>query len=431
MSYGGDFGNFNQRSFGPRRSRSKLFLILFAVTLFLILIIFFVAFSFNTNNVSQRDLYKGGTFELKDNESLKMKFQKEKHEIDVRILGASSVEVTVASEPITKRIKINESAFFDLTNDSKNDLRVWLLGIENYEAILEFKRIDGFYCTPDWDCGKWGDCTDGLRRRECNDLNRCGKPEETPDLERFCASVLEGDVSENETEVDKLISGNVSENINQSPNESLSNDTGLIYENGIFIGNGELTCLDNYGSICTGGQKCNGNWINSSDSLRCCFGVCYSPVFNLNGTNNSVACDKTLSSFRLAVSNCTAFEMNCIENVLVFELGIIQGFESVFEIQGYSGINCVFHYSYGNVFINYTSEKFSNLIEQGKSIPEINFQLDILEEEHVSKYQEKSMTCLYPKNEFLTFARAWEEGDTEWSRDILGKYNCEGSLAGL
>jgi hypothetical protein len=434
MFYEGDFGNVDAPVGNEiKKPRSSLFLTLFAVIFFTVLVIFFISYSLNSNNVSHRDLVKGDSFDLKDNESLKVRFERERHKVNISILGANHVEITVASEPITKLIGINESVFFDLDNDSKNDLRVWLLSIENYKAEIEFKRIDGGFCSPDWECVKWGPCIDGLRKRTCEDLKRCGKPEDSPEIQKFCADVLEGDDDSQKDAVDKLEGKeNVStSNDSQDPDDPYNfNLTFDFQEKGLFIGDGELSCSENNGNNCAGGQKCDGTWINSSNSLRCCFGDCYFLDFNLTGSNSSVVCDQSLSSFRFAVSNCTPFKMDCVENVLIFELNILHGFESVLEIQGYlPGNKCSFYYGYENVFINYTAEKYLSLLSEGKSVPQINFELSTLETEHIQKYQDKNMVCEYPQNEFLDFARDWEEGKIEWNRDILGKYECTGSLS--
>lgn len=40
----------------------------------------------------------------------------------------------------------------------------------------------GFSCVSEWGCGEWGQCSDGLRSRKCEDKNQCAfspKPEET------------------------------------------------------------------------------------------------------------------------------------------------------------------------------------------------------------------------------------------------------------
>ncbi len=425
MGQGGDFGNFGKKNSKLGKSRRSLFLTLFAVFFFLILGIFFISYSANSNNLSQGEFIRGESFNLKDNESLKVRFEKERHDISVRFLGANAVEVTVSSEPVIKNVRLNETTFFDLNNDSKNDLRVFLVEIVNYKATLEFKRVDGGYCNPNWECNTWGNCNDGLRKRECVDVMECGKSEQSPVVKRFCASVLSGDTAEGDLGIGDFVEANVSDD----PQET--NNTYYVEKKESFVGDGGSTCLRNNASICLESQKCRGNWINSSDSLRCCFGGCYSPQFNLTGLNSSIFCDRSITSFRTAVSNCTFFKMNCVEHVLLFGLGIVQGFESVFEIQGYSNTNCIFSYGYGDVFINYSDDKMSELIGEGKSLPQINFELETLEVEHIQKYQNKEMICYYPQSEFLSFARDWEDGKTSWSKDILGKYECSGTLAGI
>jgi hypothetical protein len=425
----------NKKNRGYGRPGGKLFLILFTVLFFMVLGIIFLSYSFNTKTLTQRDLYKGESLALNDNDSLSFKFEKEKHKINITLFGSNSVDVTIYSEPLTKHIKINESAFFDLNNDSKNDLRVWLKEIVNYNAMIEFKRVDEGFCVPEWDCGKWGSCIDGLRKRTCEDVSRCGRPEEAPELERFCSDLVDDEEIPEEGPVEERPEVNVSNQSNESNVSQEDNNTGLVFNNpesDFFIGNGEVTCSGNGGEVCSGSEKCQGDWINSSDSLRCCFGSCYSLQYNFDESGNSVTCDKSITSFRLAVFNCTSFVMNCVEIVLIPELGIVQRFESVFNIQGYyPGDNCLFGYGYGDVFLNYTSDKYDELFSEGNTVGQINYELDILRGDFENKFQDKSMVCKYPQNEFLEFARAWEDGNLEWDRSVLGKYECTGDLAGL
>lgn len=421
---------------GYERPGGKLFLILFTVFIFLFLGTIFLSYTLNTETLTPRDLYKGEILSLDDNDSLSFKFQKEKHKLNVTVFGYNSIDITVYSDPVTKHIKINESAFFDLNGDGKNDLRVWLKEIVYYNAIIEFKRIDGIFCSSEWDCGKWGSCVDGLRKRTCEDINRCGKQEESPILEMFCSDVIGGEeeIIENVPEEKPVVELNNQSLTNLSNETSLEDSGGLNFYNpgsDFFIGNGDLTCLGNGGEICVDNQKCQGKWLNASDSLRCCYGECYFYESALNGLNSSISCDKSKTSFRLAVYNCTPFVMDCIENILVFELGVVHGFESKFEIKGQLGDNCLFEYSYGDVFLNYSQEEYTSLIEEGKTVGQINYELEILETEHINKFKDKTMVCEYPQDEFLIFARAWEDGDIEWSRDLLGKYDCSGDLVGL
>ncbi len=55
--------------------------------------------------------------------------------------------------------------------------------------------------------------------------------------------------------------------------------------------------------------------------------------------------------------------------------------------------------------------------------------LDSLKNQHITKYKNKEIICKYPKYEFLDFARDWEDGEIDWSRDVLGKYDCQGNLS--
>lgn len=66
---------------------------------------------------------------------------------------------------------------------------------------------------------------------------------------------------------------------------------------------GNLTCSQQYGTICTADQECQGNIVNSSDSNNCCSGGCYSPGSPIISCGDGF-CNSTYGNE--TVSNCPA-----------------------------------------------------------------------------------------------------------------------------
>jgi hypothetical protein len=376
----------NLFSNGPKKG---LWIALF-ISLFILifLILFVVSIQHDATTISKNEIIQGDTAKAGENKSIKLKFGEEEHNIILNVLGINSVDLTIKSEPINAHILINETQFFDINGDGEKDLRIKLEEIKGGKAKLFIKRVDGNFCIPNWQCGAWGECLDRIQNRQCLDLNECGKNISIPKNQIFC---LESSV-------------NLSE----------------------FNGNGLLSCLENNATSCNSSAKCVGNLINSSDSLRCCVGDCIS--FQLSDSIYSISCDKEISAFKEASDNCTSFTMNCEEKTIFPALGLIREVNSIFELQGYLNGSCIFYYKYNNFSINYSNEKFQELLESGRSSEQINFEVNSLAEGFGSLYINKNITCYYPVNDLKSFLYKWEIGRATWNLDVLGKYECAGSL---
>jgi hypothetical protein len=52
--------------------------------------------------------------------------------------------------------------------------------------LVEKERIWASQCESIWSCSSWGECADGIERRECKDSKECFIPTAVPDTARYC-----------------------------------------------------------------------------------------------------------------------------------------------------------------------------------------------------------------------------------------------------
>ncbi len=391
-----DSQNFYNNSYSDfslkKTKRKKIFwLIVLLLGSFLICILFFALFSFyNSKNISKSFLETGKKAEISENKTIKFKFGEEKHLIKVESIGLNSVDILFHSEPIKVKLFINNSNFLDLNGDGEKDIRIKLEEIKVRKAVISIKRVDGNFCIEDWKCSDWGMCIDNVKKRKCIDLNDCGKDKNLPKTQIYCI------------------------------NEDLLNSSNISF------GDGQKTCIENNAVKCNESQKCNGFFINSSDSLRCCSGKCIS--FLVNESISEMNCDKRIKNFIEAAESCSNFSFECHEKVIFPVLGLIKELDHYYEILGYSNGSCILYYEYKNFSINYSYERYYELLEAGKSPKQIEFEVISLIDRYSSIYEGKNLTCYYPKNDLIYFLNRWEDGKEQWSLDVLGRYNCTGDL---
>lgn len=92
------------------------------------------------------DLQKGLIQYLSQNDKISFNLENKIHELKINYITNESVSITVSSEPITLKLKINESKKINLNNDNYYDLSIYLRNIlkssENLEAVLIIKEIN-------------------------------------------------------------------------------------------------------------------------------------------------------------------------------------------------------------------------------------------------------------------------------------------------
>ncbi|MBW2984884.1 hypothetical protein KY361_07215, partial [Candidatus Woesearchaeota archaeon] len=58
---------------------------------------------------------------------------------------------------------------------------------ESSEEDLETTETGSEECTPDWDCGNWSECSEGMQTRTCRNTGACSDEHDAPATEQECA----------------------------------------------------------------------------------------------------------------------------------------------------------------------------------------------------------------------------------------------------
>lgn len=106
---------------------------------------------------------------VKITKNQRLKFDiKGEHYAEIREIGVDYVLISIRSNEKNVKIFLNETAFFDLDNDGKDDIAITLEGIED-EAVKLF--IAHCECK---ECQEWSECKNGTRVRDCYKCTRNG-----------------------------------------------------------------------------------------------------------------------------------------------------------------------------------------------------------------------------------------------------------------
>lgn len=197
-----------------------------------ILFAFFVDFS---SSISDENLANGGLIELKSGKQINFNLGEEKHNLKIESVSENSIDLILQSEIIKANLTINETKFFDLNGDGNDDLELRLENISGGVPKLFIKKIEIIPCVEDWVCGDWGNCSNEIKTRICEDSNNCSTGISKPSESMPC--VIEN-VTNNET------------------NFTLLNCSALL------------------GDICNSSEICNGTFLNATDSNFCCDEIC-------------------------------------------------------------------------------------------------------------------------------------------------------------
>jgi hypothetical protein len=167
-------------------SKKLIFIIAGVFALILIgIVIFFVMKG--SSSISEAELSAGASLVMGANKETKFNLNEEEHTLTIDSVSATSVGITVMSTPMSATLSIGETEKFDFEGDKVYDLAVTLNGITDEEAEIYLKKISEA-CVEDWQCTEWGNCTDGIQTRVCEDLNDCGTEENKPDESQECES---------------------------------------------------------------------------------------------------------------------------------------------------------------------------------------------------------------------------------------------------
>ncbi len=176
--YGDAFGNSGERSVSK---------IVFSILGFLMFIgviagLLFVFGGLFSQAISEKELIKGETLNVQENNSVKMQVGDEEHNIEIKYVGKDSVDIIIRSNPINLSLRINEIKEVDIDGDGVTDVMVKLIQIVDGKARIAIRKIETLRCIENWKCTEWSSCEKGRHERECFDLNECsgnfGKPPE-------------------------------------------------------------------------------------------------------------------------------------------------------------------------------------------------------------------------------------------------------------
>lgn len=171
----------------PKRSFIKTFAIFFGAIIVVGVIIgaIYSLGGFN-KKISDNKLIEGATLELGENKNVKFSSGNEDHSISIDFLGTDSVELTISSDPIKLKLKINEIQEVDIDGDNITDLLVKINKITGGKVEVAIRKIETLECLQEWTCGNWSECTDGMQQRTCSDENFCGGNFGKPPEEKRC-----------------------------------------------------------------------------------------------------------------------------------------------------------------------------------------------------------------------------------------------------
>jgi hypothetical protein len=174
-----------------------LWTIFFGVIFIVIFIVVYLIFTSGHKNVSDKKLIEGIAMEVGENDVITFDLEKEEHGMWINFLGDGSVELTISSNPINLSLKINEIKEIDLDNNGIFDLKIKLVSIINRKATIAIQKIGEESCQANWKCSEWLNCSKGIQKRECDDLNSCDAIFDKPSEIKNCLEIefIENDSS--------------------------------------------------------------------------------------------------------------------------------------------------------------------------------------------------------------------------------------------
>ena len=181
--------------------------VLFLITfVFLLLALSFFLEFLNKNNIITalvtQDLDFNSIEQLstvnKEGETINFIYNEKNYSFRIEVVLVSSIAASIGQDRYN--INARETRNIDLDRDGQSDISVTLDNLVQDEAAITLKRIS---CIPDWYCGYFGNCRNGIETRQCTDLNRCTSPAFKPDLSRPCIeSCSDGVKNQDESDID-------------------------------------------------------------------------------------------------------------------------------------------------------------------------------------------------------------------------------------
>lgn len=170
--------------------------IIFGLTV--IILIFFILLEEEQNffRLSEDALAEGISADVMKNSVIQFGLSSGSYEFSVDSLEANLVVLSIGDKKIN--LVKDENIELDLDDDGTADYSIDFTDFFGNSARLFFIEIpeevftnSSEDCVPSWSCSVWGDCIDGIRRRECSDSNNCGNEKNKPILTKGCNDKIE------------------------------------------------------------------------------------------------------------------------------------------------------------------------------------------------------------------------------------------------
>lgn len=346
------------------------------LTLIIIIVILFLVLR-GSSSISDEELSKGVSVDLKQNKDIKFNIDEEEHKITANSILENSVSLTILSTTITITLEIGDIKKIDFEHDGTYDLSIKLNSIENGKANILVKRISE-KCVEDWDCTDWTECVNEQQTRECTDLNDCGSDDDKPDEIQECEVIF--------------------------------------------------TCDELGGILCNLTQICNGTIENSSDG-DCCVGECIENQTEGNETETEIGAIDCGTDMDCFIENAE----NCTPSNLIFESDSSNSTWTqldtfYFEIKGYEGDECGVDAELTDSSGSFTEAGRTALNETGKNETEIDeIEQDINDE--LESATGNTGTCDYPTSDLVDVLETMDSnGYFELSSEEITEYGCTGDL---
>ena len=304
--------------------------IFFGIIFIVIFLIIYLAFIATHKNISDNKMMEGVAFEVGENDAVRFNLNEEEHGMKINFVGYDSVDVTISSEPINLSLKLNEVEELDLDKDGVNDIRIKLISIVNGKATIAIQKIVEEACKEDWECSEWSDCSKGIQKRDCDDLNSCGTTFYKPSEKKDC---LEIDFVESNSAFDNLTNKSLTANFTNNTNLTIYNQT-------------------NY----TNTNNTNTSFSNPVNQTR---------LINCNSSLYPYSC------LADAAETCNPAFWNYTEKSDYF--GIVESYFFQNEIKGYSSDGrCIYYEKTIYYPITYSEQHIHELLQQGYTSQQIN-----------------------------------------------------------
>lgn len=370
---------------------SKNFILFFLVFFLIVGIILFIAFDKEDVVLNQSDLDSGVLINVA-RKPVNLVGEDFNSKIVLKKSYSEHVKFTLSNKEYD--IGLNESISVDLNGNGETDVFIELRKIKAGVPMFYFGSIANNFnenlnndCSPDWDCGLFGNCVDGIQKRVCVDRNNCGVLVGRPSLTQSCSVV----VSKNITKESFATRDEACMSVNEN---SVYYDDSLVCStnetDGDFVmnfGNEEISCcsgilISSKEEACSlrGEVYFNSSYDCSSYSvidygdseIKCCVGepvlkFVRSVEFNQSwdSMNFSKSCD---SNFSEKIRNCEAYRCEYIHPLdgLNYSIGVVLDdldgchiySDSVYGSYEYCRINSSFIDDYADYYSGFTDEYY-------------------------------------------------------------------------